>query len=30
MQESGHEFFVSENGVWLTSCVPVDFIGFED
>lgn len=26
MHEAGHEFFVSENGVWLTDIVPVEFI----
>lgn len=29
MHEAGHEFFVSENGVWLTDSVPVEFIEFE-
>lgn len=24
----GHEFYLSDNGVWLTERVPVDFIGF--
>lgn len=28
MYEAGYEFFVSENGVWLTEHVPVEFIGF--
>jgi putative RNA 2'-phosphotransferase len=28
MHEAGHEFFVSENGVWLTDHVPVEFIEF--
>ncbi len=28
MHEAGHEFFVSENGVWLTDNVPVAFIEF--
>jgi putative RNA 2'-phosphotransferase len=26
MAESGHEFFLSENGVWLTKSVPPEFI----
>lgn len=30
MHSLGHEFFVSENGVWLTSAVPIEFIIFED
>lgn len=28
MHEAGHEFFVSENQVWLTDSVPVEFIVF--
>lgn len=28
MHSSGHEFFLSKNGVWLTECVPVEFIVF--
>lgn len=28
MHERGHRFFVSENGVWLTDHVPVEFIEF--
>ena len=28
MHEAGHEFFVSENQVWLTDKVPVEFIEF--
>lgn len=28
MHEAGHAFFMSENGVWLTDFVPVQFIGF--
>lgn len=28
MQEAGYEFFVSENGVWLTGEVPVKFLSF--
>lgn len=30
MHSLGHEFFISENGVWLTSAVPIEFIIFED
>lgn len=30
MHSSGHEFFLSENGVWLTLAVPVEFLIFED
>ncbi len=30
MHSLGHEFFISSNGVWLTSAVPVDFLIFED
>jgi putative RNA 2'-phosphotransferase len=30
MHRLGHEFFISENGVWLTPAVPVDFLIFED
>lgn len=30
MYRSGHEFFLSENGVWLTSDVPVEFLEFEN
>ncbi|MBL4633718.1 MAG: RNA 2'-phosphotransferase, partial [Kofleriaceae bacterium] len=26
MHEAGHEFFMSANGVWLTSAVPSQFI----
>lgn len=26
MQAAGHFFYLSENGVWLTECVPVEFI----
>jgi len=29
MFEAGYEFFISENQVWLSEVVPVDFIGFE-
>ena len=29
MHESGHEFFLSANGVWLTNAVPTEFIAFE-
>jgi putative RNA 2'-phosphotransferase len=29
MSEQGLEFFISDNGVWLTDHVPVAFIGFE-
>lgn len=29
MHRSGHEFYVSDNGVWLTRAVPVDFLEFE-
>ncbi len=28
MHEAGYEFFVSENGVWLTDHVPLEFIKF--
>lgn len=28
MRESGHVFFLSTNGVWLTEAVPVQFIAF--
>ncbi len=28
MFDIGFEFFLSDNGVWLTDCVPVDFIQF--
>ncbi|MDA1013332.1 MAG: RNA 2'-phosphotransferase [Planctomycetota bacterium] len=28
MHDSGHEFFLSANGVWLTDAVPVEFIVF--
>lgn len=28
MYKAGHEFFVSENGVWLTDFVPIAFIAF--
>jgi RNA:NAD 2'-phosphotransferase (TPT1/KptA family) len=28
MLAAGHTFFVSENGVWLTGDVPVEFIEF--
>lgn len=30
MQESGHSFYVSANGVWLTDAVPAQFIEFPD
>lgn len=30
MQRAGHKFFVSENGVWLTERVPVEFLVFEE
>lgn len=30
MHSSGHDFFLSENGVWLTLSVPVEFLIFED
>ena len=30
MHGCGHEFFISENGVWLTLCVPVKFLRFEE
>jgi putative RNA 2'-phosphotransferase len=29
MRESGHVFFLSTNGVWLTEAVPVQFIEFQ-
>jgi putative RNA 2'-phosphotransferase len=28
MRESGHAFFLSTNGVWLTEAVPMEFIAF--
>lgn len=28
MRAAGHAFFLSTNGVWLTDCVPVEFIKF--
>jgi putative RNA 2'-phosphotransferase len=28
MHESGHTFYLSANGVWLTDAVPVSFIDF--
>ena len=28
MHQTGHEFFVSSNGVWLTESVPSEFIDF--
>lgn len=30
MDEAGHKFFLSANGVWLTERVPVDFIDFPE
>ena len=30
MRESGHVFFLSTNGVWLTEAVPVQFIDFQN
>lgn len=30
MHRDGHPFFRSENGVWLTDAVPVQYIGFGD
>lgn len=30
MHSSGHEFFLSDNGVWLTTFVPVGFLIFEE
>lgn len=30
MHEAGHEFFISENGVWLTDHVPTTFIDFNE
>ena len=30
MAEAGHPFFVSQNGVWLTEHVPVEFIDFSE
>lgn len=30
MHRSGYEFFISENGVWLTPSVPIEFLNFED
>jgi putative RNA 2'-phosphotransferase len=29
MQAAGHQFFVSENGVWLVEAVPAEFLGLE-
>jgi putative RNA 2'-phosphotransferase len=28
MHKAGFEFFVSENQVWLTDCVPVEYLEF--
>ena len=30
MNEDGHQFFVSANGVWLTDAVPVQYISFNE
>ncbi len=30
MHESGHSFYLSANGVWLTDAVPAQFIQFPD
>ncbi len=30
MHEAGYAFFQSENGVWLTDLVPIQFIGFDN
>jgi putative RNA 2'-phosphotransferase len=30
MQAQGHAFFLSTNGVWLTDCVPAEFIEFPE
>ncbi len=30
MAEKGHEFYLSQNGVWLTEAVPPEFIDFPD
>lgn len=30
MYKKGYEFFLSENGVWLTNLVPTEFIEFQD
>lgn len=30
MYDAGHEFFFSDNEVWLTDFIPADFIDFED
>lgn len=30
MHAAGHQFYLSENGVWLTDAVPVEFIRFPD
>ncbi|AZJ33683.1 putative RNA 2'-phosphotransferase [Tenacibaculum mesophilum] len=30
MHKKNYEFFLSENGVWLTNLVPTEFINFED
>jgi len=29
MARAGHKFYLSDNGVWLTEVVPVEYIGFE-
>jgi len=30
MAAAGHQFFLSANGVWLTECVPAEFISFPE
>lgn len=30
MQSEGHQFYISENGVWLTDSVPSEFIDFKE
>lgn len=30
MQQAGHTFFLSENGVWLTAAVPVSYLHFPE
>ena len=30
MRRAGHKFFLSDNGVWLTASVPVEFLIFEN
>ena len=30
MHQEGHEFYVSDNGIWLTAVVPTNFLGFAE